>query len=336
MISAFGGLAQTVSSTIFELLIIALACYSIVNEKLTIGSYVSFNVYLAQFLSSLRVIASMNLNIQTVLVSIDRIDDILECETENFVEDVQSMTIYGNVEIRNLKFSYEDTQKVIDNINIKFPCNTVTSIVGTSGCGKTTIFNLLVRFYECNAGSIVIDGRNINVMPLCTLRNAISYIQQDVFFLSDTVKSNLCLVNCEATDEEIIQACKDAEIYEKIISLPDGFNTILSENASILSSGEKQRLAIARGILKKSKIFLFDEVTSNLDGEAEKKILRTIFHLGRRHTVIVVAHRITLIEKMPRIIVLDKGKLVGEGKHDYLIKNCEIYQKLFEKEKDYV
>lgn len=331
MISAYGGLVQTIVSTIFELIIIALASYLIINEKLTIGSYIAFNVYLSQFLSSLRIIANTNLNIQTVLVSTDRINKIISQETEIFADDIIPFSSYGNIIIKNLEFSYNESKKVLDKINLTFSQNSVTAIVGASGSGKTTILNLLLRFYDNDTGNIFIGDFNTSTMSIDTLRSLISYIQQDSFFLTDTIYNNLRLVNPGVTDKEIEEACKKAEIYDKIKNLPNGFNTMLGDNATILSGGEKQRLAIARGLLKKSKIFLFDEVTSNLDGDTEKKILKIILQLGITYTVIIIAHRLTLVEKIPRIIVLDKGKIVGEGNHNYLINKCKEYQKLFKK-----
>ena len=328
MVSAFAGLIQMIISTFFELLIVALACFYIINEKLTIGSYVSFNVYFSQFLSSLRTIAETNLNIQSVIISIERIESIMSYQSENIMEK-QDSYIVGDIEICNLKFTYKNNFKVIDGLDAVFHPKTVTSIVGTSGCGKTTILNLLMHFYEFN-GSIKINGLDINKLPISLLRNSQSYIQQDPFFLTDTIKNNLKIANPKVSDKEIEDVCKAVDIYDKIISLPNKFKSILKENACMLSEGEKQRLAIARGILKKTSIFLFDEVTSNLDGKTEKKISDLILKLGEKYTVIVVAHRLTLIERMPRILVLDKGKIVGEGNHSFLINSCKTYQKLFE------
>lgn len=333
MLSAYGGLVQTIVSTIFELVIIAIASYCIIDDRLSIGSYVSFNVYLSKFLSALRNIASTNLNIQTVIVATDRINKIFSQENESFAHksyELQELEIYGDIKIGDLEFSYRDNQKILDKINTSFSKNSVTAIVGASGSGKTTMLNLLVRFYE-SEGNILIDGHNIKSLSINTLRNLVSYIQQDSFFFKDTIKNNLNIVNSNVTDEEIEEACKKAEIYNKIISLPNGFNTLLGENASILSGGEKQRLAIARGLLKKAKVFLFDEVTSNLDGETEKEILKTLLQLGEEYTVIIIAHRVTLVENIPRIIVLDKGRVVGEGNHNYLLGMCKEYQRLFKK-----
>ena len=271
--------------------------------------------------------------ISTRFVATDRINKIFSQENESFAHksyELQELEIYGDIKIGDLEFSYRDNQKILDKINTSFSKNSVTAIVGASGSGKTTMLNLLVRFYE-SEGNILIDGHNIKSLSINTLRNLVSYIQQDSFFFKDTIKNNLNIVNSNVTDEEIEEACKKAEIYNKIISLPNGFNTLLGENASILSGGEKQRLAIARGLLKKAKVFLFDEVTSNLDGETEKEILKTLLQLGEEYTVIIIAHRVTLVENIPRIIVLDKGRVVGEGNHNYLLGMCKEYQRLFKK-----
>lgn len=201
MVSAFAGLIQMIISTFFELLIVALACFYIINEKLTIGSYVSFNVYFSQFLSSLRTIAETNLNIQSVIISIERIESIMSYQSENIMEK-QDSYIVGDIEICNLKFTYKNNFKVIDGLDAVFHPKTVTSIVGTSGCGKTTILNLLMHFYEFN-GSIKINGLDINTLPISLLRNSISYIQQDPFFLTDTIKNNLKIANPKVSDKRL-------------------------------------------------------------------------------------------------------------------------------------
>lgn len=331
MLLAYSGLVQTIVATLFELVIVSLASYLIINGKLTIGSYVAFNVYLSQFLSAIRTLTNTNLNVENVLVSTERINEIYFQEIEEITEEPMLSCSAGEVKITDIEFSYQDEKKVLDKINLNFAPKSITAIVGASGSGKTTILNLFLKFYESDKGNILICGHDINILPLSVLRNLITYVQQESFFLSDTIKNNLNIVNPLATDEEIEDACKKAEIYQKIISLPNGFSTVLRENVTILSSGEKQRLAIARGLLKKAKIFLFDEVTSNLDCDTEKKILRTLTQLGKEYTVIVIAHRLTLIENIPRIVVLDGGKVVGDGNHSYLLSECKEYQRLFKK-----
>ncbi|MBP3475158.1 MAG: ABC transporter ATP-binding protein [Lachnospiraceae bacterium] len=329
MISAYGGLLQMITSTILELLIMSLACYSIIKGNLSIGSYVAFNVYLAQFLTSIREMASMNLDIQAVLISMARIDEIMTSIQEQLIESDKTCHLQGDIIIDNVEFSYKENLKVLDKVNLKFDSNTITAIVGTSGCGKTTLLNLVMGIYEPQRGKIFISGQEIGTLRLHDLRSNISYVQQDPFFISDTIRNNLLLANQTATDKEIEEACKMAHIYEMIMSLPQGFETVIEEQGNNFSSGQKQRLAIARGILKKAKIFLFDEITSDLDGETEKYILKTLFWLSKEHTVIIVAHRITTVENIPRIIVFDKGRNVQEGKHQELLDHCKEYQKLF-------
>lgn len=329
LISATGGLVQLISSTLFELILIFLACYFIISDKISIGSYVSFNVYLSSFLLALRTIAATNLNLQTVFVSMERIETITSFKpSEDLTQSLISLS-GEEISIKNLDFSFSNGNKIFDKFTVSFYSNEITAVVGTSGCGKTTLLNIISRFYDFFSGEILIDNKNINEIPLNDLRNAISYVQQSPFLFKDTIKNNLLLANPMSTDAEIVEACKRAYIYETIIKLPDGFNTLVGEFGYNLSGGQKQRLAIARGILKNSKIFLFDEITSDLDGESEKYILEALYNLAKGHMVIIVAHRLTTAINIPRIIVIDKGIKISEGNHRELIQTCDVYQRLF-------
>ena len=189
------------------------------------------------------------------------------------------------------------------------------------------MLNLLVRFYE-SEGNILIDGHNIKSLSINTLRNLVSYIQQDSFFFKDTIKNNLNIVNSNVTDEEIEEACKKAEIYNKIISLPNGFNTLLGENASILSGGEKQRLAIARAILRDTPIILFDEATSALDNYSKNKIKETMKELAQNKTIIIISHTLDLVKDCDNIIYIEDGQILEGGNHNTLIEEKGKYYEL--------
>lgn len=330
MISAYGGLVQLLVSIVLELLLMAIACYLIIEGVLSIGLYVAFNVYLSNFLSSLRTIASTNLNIQTVLVSISRVDEIMDNNNEEVMGDSTEI-ISGDIEVSNLGFSFNPDYPLFKDLSIKFFAKEITAIVGLSGCGKTTLLNLIAKIYDYEKGSILIDNRCINDLSLHDLRSSISYVQQEPFIFNDTIKNNLFVANPDATNEEIIDACKKAHIFKTIDDLPSGFDTVIGEHGYNFSGGQKQRLAIARGIIKKSKIFLLDEITSDLDGETEKFLLRTLNNLSKTHTVLLVAHRLTTVMNIARIIVLHNGRIIEIGNHEQLIAKCEIYRNLFDK-----
>lgn len=332
MVSAFGGLAQTMVATIFELIIVAVASYLIISKNLTVGEFISFNVYLSQFLTALSKIASTNLDLQTVLVSMRRIDEVYELKSENILDNVQlceHICKNTTLNICNVTFGYSDDLCILNAINMEFMPNTISAIVGLSGSGKSTLFNLIMKFYENYKGEIYINNDNIKNLSVNELRNKISYIQQDPFFLDDSIKNNLNIVNIGITEEKMVKACEQAGIYDKIKSMPAGFDTILGDNATILSGGEKQRLAIARGILKETEILLFDEATSNLDSISEGIILETLMKLAKSHIVIMIAHRKSIVEKIPRILVLDKGRIIAEGNHKSLVQDCIEYKQLF-------
>lgn len=335
-ISAFGGLVQTLSSVIIELLLILIASYFIIKGYLSIGSYVAFNVYLSKFITSLRIIVSTNLNLQMVYVSMDRLDEIFYGEEENLSGEHTDLILNGNIDIENVNFYYEQENPILNNLTITFFPNEITAIVGTSGCGKTTLLNLIVKFYDCKKGMIKVGGEDINDIPLHKLRNTISYIEQEPYIFKGTIRDNLVIVHQSATHEEIVEACKKAYIYEMIISLKLGFETIIGEKGYNLSGGQKQRLAIARGILKKSKIFLLDEVTSELDGGAEKNIMKAISELAKENTVIMSAHRLTTVKNIPRIVVLKNGNAVAEGNHEKLINTCNEYKILFSEHEEVI
>lgn len=328
-ISAFGGLSQALSSVVIELFMILIASYLIIKGYLSIGSYVAFNVYAAKFITSLRTIVSTNLNLQMLYVSMKRLDEIFYSEEENIKDENMDCFFNENIDVENISFYYEREKPVLKNLTISFLSNNITAIVGASGCGKTTLLNLIVKFYDCETGIIKVGNKDISTIPLHRLRNIISYIEQDPYIFKGTIRDNLIIVYQSATYEEIVEACKKAYIYDMIINLKKGFDTVIGEKGYNLSGGQKQRLAIARGILKNSKIFLLDEITSELDGEAERNIMQAIFALTKEHTVILSAHRLTTVKNIPRIIVLKNGKVDADGNHEQLLSTCKEYQKLF-------
>jgi subfamily B ATP-binding cassette protein MsbA len=206
----------------------------------------------------------------------------------------------------------------------------MTAFVGHSGAGKSTIINLLPRFYDPQAGSILIDGQNIKEVSLKSLRKNISLVSQDIILFDDTIKNNIAFAKNLATEEEITRACKFAAADEFIDKLPMKYETIIGENGVRLSGGQKQRISIARAILKESPIILLDEATSSLDAESEKIVQNAISNLTKNRTTLVIAHRLSTILNADKIFVLKSGKIISSGDHESLLKNCAEYKSLYE------
>ena len=208
----------------------------------------------------------------------------------------------------------------------------MTAFVGHSGAGKSTIINLLPRFYDPQEGHIEIDNQNIVNISLNSLRKNLSLVSQDVILFDDTIKNNIAYAKSDASDDEIINACKFAAADEFIKKLPNGYNTMIGENGVRLSGGQKQRISIARAVLKESPIILLDEATSSLDSDSEEKVQNAINNLTKNRTTLVIAHRLSTIHNADKIFVMRNGKVVNSGNHDFLINNCDEYKSLYKKQ----
>ena len=239
----------------------------------------------------------------------------------------------GNINFKNVSFNYlKDEGITLNSINLDMPGEKMTALVGHSGAGKSTILNLIPRFYNINDGIIEIDGQSINNSSIFSLRKNISLVSQDTTLFDDTIANNISYANRNATPKEIEEAAKYSFASEFIEKLPNKFNTLIGENGVRLSGGEKQRISIARAILKKSPIILLDEATSSLDAETESKIQKAINFLTKGKTTIVIAHRLSTILNSDKIYVIDKGKVAGEGNHEGLLKSSEIYKNFYDKQ----
>lgn len=257
--------------------------------------------------------------------------DNITYESEKF-GDKHIENFKGNIEFNNVWFGYKKDKPILKGISFKISNNNKIAIIGKSGVGKSTIFNLLLKFYTPNKGNIKIDNIDINDYDEFTLRNNIAVVRQEPFIFNTSIKENLVIVNKNATDDDIIEACKEAYIHDYIINLPNKYETVVGENGINLSGGQKQRIAIARALLKNSKIILLDEATSALDNESQFYIKEALKDISNKRTVIIIAHRLSTIIDADEIYIINEGKIVGKGNHYSLIKDNIFYKELYEKE----
>jgi len=330
------------SSPIMEVLtgvmIAILIFYSgnlIINDELGIGNFFSFLAAMMLAYQPVRSLATLNITINQGLAGARRILPILDLK-EKISENPNLEKINfnnGDIEFKKVNFTYnEEDRVVLKDINLLISGGKMTSLVGHSGAGKSTILNLIPRFYDPQSGDIKIDNQSIYSKRLSSLRDNISLVSQETTLFDDTVLNNIKYANLDATNEQIQEAAKLSHSSDFIDSLPSKYNTLIGENGIRLSGGEKQRLSIARAILKKSKIILLDEATSSLDADTEQKIQDAINFLTKGRTTLVIAHRLSTILNSNKIYVIDGGKVIGEGKHNELINSSEVYKNFYKKQ----
>lgn len=315
--------------------LILISAKLIANDELEISNFFSFLAAMMLAYQPVRSLATLNIAIQQGLSGAKRvipvIDEIPEVKEKENALDLK--VNYGKIDFSNVQFSYSNEEsQILNSINLNLPGKKMTALVGHSGAGKSTILNLIPRFYNINSGNISIDDQSIDECTLFSLRKNISLVSQDTTLFDDTIKNNISYANLDATQKEIEEAAKYSFADEFIDKLPKKYDTIIGENGVRLSGGEKQRLSIARAILKKSPIILLDEATSSLDAETEDKIQKAITFLTRGRTTIVIAHRLSTILNSDKIYVIDKGEVVGEGKHDDLLLQSNVYKNFYEKQ----
>ena len=302
--------------------------------EITLTFFIAMTYYIYRFTWLIENITSFSKIYNQVVVSLQRVNEILENKLYNDVEygNEEIVDCKGIIRFDNVEFAYPNEPNTLKGLSLEFTPNKKIAIVGKSGQGKSTIFNLLTRIFDTEKGAISIDGINIKDLTEQSLRNNISIIRQEPFLFNRTIRENFLLVDENIKLEDIKKYCKLAYIDEYIESLPKKYDTILGEGGVNLSGGQKQRLSIARSLAKESKIILFDEATSSLDNESQNYIKKVIDNLVKEHTIIVVAHRLSTIIDSDEIYVIDKGKLSACGTHKELLKNSNVYKKLYESE----
>ena len=307
----------------------------VVKNEIDINNFFSFLAAMMLAYQPVRALATLNITISQGLTAANRLLPIIDQKSE-LVENVDELSLSvsnGNIEFKDVSFRYnEEVKNVLNSVNLKMLGGKMTSIVGHSGAGKSTILNLIPRFYDSFSGDILIDNQSIYQSTISSLRANISLVSQDITLFDDTIRNNIAYANLNASQEEIEEAAKNSFANEFIEKLPKKYETIIGENGTRLSGGEKQRLSIARAMLKKSQIILLDEATSSLDAETENKIQEAINFLTKNRTTIVIAHRLSTILNSDRIFVIESGKVVGEGTHDDLLIKSAIYKNFYEKQ----
>lgn len=320
---------------LLQFIILASCGYFVVQGKIAYSIFIVIESYIWRIDDVVESLSDFGVNYNKIKVSLTRIDEIINNKLysdEKFGKKKLD-NIKGIIEFKNVSFRYNDEEdNVLRNLNLRINPNKKIAIVGKSGNGKSTLFNLLLRYFDSSEGIISIDGVNIKNLTEESLRNNISIIRQAPFLFNMSIVDNLRLVKEDASLDEIKDVCRKAYIDEYIEGLPNGYDTIIGEGGINLSGGQKQRLAIARTLLINTKIILFDEATSALDNKSQEYIKRTIDDLVKDHTVIIVAHRLSTISDADVINVIDKGQLVASGSHDSLLKESSVYRELYSTE----
>lgn len=332
VLSNIQGSISGVVSSVGNLVLMYIGARMIMNGDITLGSLMAFSTLSGYFMDPIGRLIGLQLSIQEASISLKRISEIYEVEKEQEeteTEKIKIEKIDGDIELNNITFRYGSRSPVLNNISIKIPKGKKVALVGESGSGKTTISKLLLKYYTPEEGKIIINGYNIEELDLYNLRENISYVPQNVELFSGSIRENITLGKSNASYEEIKGACENAGCKEFIEKLPGKYDTFLEEAGGGLSGGEKQRIAMARALIKKPSFLILDEATSNLDFISEAKIFDTLFKKGKNITMLMIAHRLSTIRSCDIIYVMDKGKIVEEGDHESLLKKKGYYYKLY-------
>lgn len=307
----------------------------VISGRISIGDFVAFNGYILLLLWPMIALGWVISLFQRGAASMGRINKILDIKPE-IADDENVMDINnvkGEIEFRNLTFSYNNTKEpVLKNINLRIEKNMTLAIVGPTGCGKTTLVNLIPRIFDAPDGTVFIDGIPIKKIPLRVLRSEVGYVPQDTFLFSDTIKENIIYGVSDVSDNEIKESAEISQILNDIEEFPEKFDTVLGERGVNLSGGQIQRLSIARAIIRKPKILILDDALSSIDTYTEEQILKRLKNYMKERTSIVISHRISTVKDSDWIVVLDNGMIVEEGRHEELIEKDRMYASLYRKQ----
>jgi len=309
--------------------------FMIISGEMGINNFFSFLTAMMLAYQPIRSLATINMMFYQGAAGAETVFKILD--TEPNIKEIDSAPNLeigtGDIEFKNVSFVYPKTEaEAVKNINISIKGSSTTALVGHSGAGKSTIINLLPRFFDPREGEIHIDGQNISTVTLSSLRKNISMVSQDIILFDDTVRANIAYAKLDASEEQIKEACDFAAASDFIQALPKSYETAIGENGIRLSGGQKQRISIARAVLKNSPIILLDEATSSLDSESEEKVQNAIINLTKNKTTLVIAHRLSTIIRADKIFVLNQGEITDIGTHSELLKNSMIYKNLYSKQ----
>ena len=307
--------------------------YLIAKGFMNVGDLAMYALYIGIFISPIQILVELIEMIQKGLAGFRRFLDVMETEPEiKDASDAEELTdVKGLVRYENVSFHYaDDDTSVLSHISFEIPAGRSVALVGPSGSGKTTICSLLPRFYDVTGGRITIDGKDVRTLTLKSLRSHIGVVQQDVYLFSGTIRDNIAYGKPDASDEEIIDAAKRANIHDFISELPDGYSTYVGERGTRLSGGQKQRISIARVFLKNPPILILDEATSNIDTRTEEALQAGLNHLLKGRTSFIIAHRLSTIENADEICFIDHGQIVEQGSHADLLARKGAYYRLYE------
>jgi len=336
---SLGGLASVVISAMPDFATAAVLVFGaiwIIQGTWTLGSLLAFQGYLGYVFGPATALANANFQLQSALAALKRVSAIYDILPEEDSQGIAVSKLKGEIEFRNVTFSYDGMDEALQNISFKVSAGEQVAIVGPSGVGKTTLISLLLRFYKPTSGEILIDGRPARDYDLKSLRRRLGYVSQNTFLLTGTIADNLRYGNPDATQDEVEMAAVAAGIHDFIKGLPEGYAALVGERGVNLSEGQKQRVAIARVLIKKPDIMILDEPTSSLDSITEKSIFDALPNMLQNKTVFIVAHRLATAQRAQRILVLNDHRIVAVGSHLELLESCEFYRELVSSQANFV
>ncbi len=331
---AYKAMAEYFSGMFFlvdmlELIVLIAAGYFTYLGKINVGDFAAYLLYIKMFLQPIRKLINFNEMFQNGMSGLERYEEIMNEENEKEIPNAKDLKdVKGKITIKDVTFRYDNKESILEKFNLDIEAGKMVALVGPSGGGKTTICNLIPRFYDYESGQIFIDDVDISTVTLKSLRENIGIVQQDVFLFTGTIKENIMYGNPNATDEEVIEAAKNACLHDFIMGLEDGYDTFIGERGVKLSGGQKQRISIARVFLKNPAILILDEATSALDNVTEYEIQKALEELSKDRTTLVVAHRLSTVKNSDEIVVLTDKGIEERGTHEELMKLGGIYSNL--------